>query len=136
NGLAVAERIGKESPFVCGVLGVLGPLYSAEHRMVEAKAALERAFAVCNQSIGAAHIRTANTLRKLAELNLLTNEPAQALEQLKRVAAALEARRESGGLLGGRRFNNEVAPLLRTVATDIAKSAWQLEPTDGQDKAK
>jgi CHAT domain-containing protein/tetratricopeptide (TPR) repeat protein len=136
NGLAVAERIGKESPFVCGALQALALLDAARDELDRAKSMLDRAVALCLQSVGPAHARTMGVLRRLAEINVRLNDPRKALEQLKQVAAAIEARRESSALVGGNRFNNDVVPMLRPVAASFAAAAWQLELADGQGKAK
>jgi tetratricopeptide (TPR) repeat protein len=128
RGLAVSERLYGEGARLIGFFSyALGDLYLAQGRLPEARSMLERALAGGERTLGPDHPNTLNSLRMLAELDLKSNRPEEALSKLKRVVAALGARRQEGGQLTAQRFSNEIRPLLRRSASaSLANAAWQL----------
>ena len=130
SSLEAAERIGKQSAYAALALVGLGQNHIAAKRFDDARLALERALFIAENSNivdkNDVSLILPGILRHFAELNLLTNRPAEALDNLKRIASAHEARRERAAALMGDSFNNEIRPLLRWVALGFARAAWQL----------
>ena len=88
---------------------------------------LEGAYARAEKSLGPEHPGSLNSLRALAELDLESGRPEEALAKLKRVASVLASRRQGSGLLTGQRFSDDIGPSLRRAASaSLATAAWRL----------
>ena len=127
SGLEAAEHFGKDSPYVASALLRLGQHYMEERRFDEAKLALERALSSAELI---KNVSLPRTLVQLGDLNLQIKRPSDALDNFKRAALALEARRERSAAQVDDRFNDEIGPLARWVALGFARAAWELDKRD------
>jgi CHAT domain-containing protein/tetratricopeptide (TPR) repeat protein len=127
TGLEAAKRIGEGSRRVADALMAVGRHYLALRRFDDARPPLQQARAIYEKS-SPDDIGVVWSLRRLAELELRTNKPDDALRHLKRIVEILDGRRSDLRVLVGDRFNNEAEGLLRWIALAFARVSWKVDP--------